>query len=82
MARLKSGFFIKQLLNAFDEKSKSKLSPNHTFRMYSAHDSTIVNLLNALGLYDVMFSILKIYFVSFNINFHLNRVIYRRLLQA
>lgn len=53
MGRLKGGFLIKQILDDFYKKPKSK--DRHRFIMYSAHDDTIVNVLNTLGLYDVGF---------------------------
>lgn len=53
MGRFKGGFLVKQILDDFIKKSKSK--GRHTFIMFSAHDDTIVNTLNTLGLYDVRF---------------------------
>lgn len=51
MARLRGGFLLKKIYDDFFLKSKSKLK--QTFIIYSAHDTTIIRTLMALGLYDV-----------------------------
>lgn len=53
MKKLKSGFLLKEILDRFTNKIQSTLSPNLSLMMYFAHDNTIVNMLNSLGLYEV-----------------------------
>lgn len=53
LARLRAGYFLKELLENFTNKTLGTLSPDRTFFMYSAHDVTLVNILNSLKLYDV-----------------------------
>lgn len=55
LARLKTGPLIKEMLERFVQKSKGKLSPNRSLWVYSAHDTTVANVLNTLKLYDVSF---------------------------
>ncbi|XP_055301170.1 prostatic acid phosphatase-like [Sitodiplosis mosellana] len=53
MKKLKSGFLIKEMLERFIQKTQSKLKPDRfTIQIYSAHDITISNFLNSLGLFD------------------------------
>lgn len=49
MARLKSGFLFKEILDHFSMKINSTLKPDRSLWVYSAHDITIINLLNSLG---------------------------------
>lgn len=53
LARLKVGFLLREILDRFTMKSSSTLSPNRSLWIYSAHDGTIANVLNALGLFEV-----------------------------
>lgn len=53
LARLKTGPLIKEMLQRFSEKSKGKLNPDRSVWIYSAHDTTVANVLNTLNLYDV-----------------------------
>lgn len=53
LQKLEAGFLIKQMLDRFKQKSLSSLEPDRLW-IYSAHDLTIVNILNALSLYDVI----------------------------
>lgn len=53
MARLISGFLFKEILDQFSEKINATLKPDRSLWIYSAHDFTITNMLNALGLYEV-----------------------------
>lgn len=53
MKKLRSGFLLKEILDRFKEKSQSLLSPDRTMWMYFAHDTTIANVLNSLGLFEV-----------------------------
>ncbi|XP_031638865.1 testicular acid phosphatase homolog, partial [Contarinia nasturtii] len=46
LARLWSGFFIKEMFERFAQKINSTLEPNRSLWSYSAHDNTIVGLLN------------------------------------
>lgn len=55
MARLKSGFLIREIFDRFYNKISGDLSPNRSIWIYSAHDSTIANVLNALGLFEPHF---------------------------
>lgn len=50
LSRLKVGFLIKEVINIIKEKQKNLLSPS--IFVYSAQDSTIINLLNALAISD------------------------------
>lgn len=54
MKRLKSGFLLKEILNRFTNKTQQTLSPDRFLWMYFAHDNTIANMLNSLGLYKVL----------------------------
>lgn len=53
MARLKTGPLIKEMLQRFVDKSKGKLNPDRSLWVYSAHDTTVANVLNTLKLFDV-----------------------------
>lgn len=55
LARLNSGFLLREMLDRFDDKINSKLSPNRSIWMYSAHDVTLAGVLNTLGLFKVIF---------------------------
>lgn len=54
LARYTSGFLLKEILQHFDQKIKSTLQPNRTLWLYGAHDYTIANLLNSLGIFQVL----------------------------
>lgn len=53
LARLSTGFLIRQMLEHFSRKIKSTLLPDRSLWIYSAHDTNIANILNSLGLFDV-----------------------------
>lgn len=53
MARLKAGFFIREMFDRFKNKSNGNLNPDRSMWIYSAHDGTIVNILTTLGLFEV-----------------------------
>lgn len=53
LARLKTGFLIREIVDRFAQKINSQLSPDRTLWMYSAHDTTVANVLNSLGLFYV-----------------------------
>lgn len=55
MARLKSGFLIKEIFEHFEQKINSTLQPDRSLWFYSAHDFTIADTLNSLGLFEVIF---------------------------
>lgn len=53
MKKLRSGFLLKEILNRFSSKTQSTLSSNRNLWMYFAHDITIANMLNSLGVFEV-----------------------------
>lgn len=53
LKRLEAGTIIKEMLNRFENKSRSILQPNASLWIYAAHDLSLVNILNALNLYEV-----------------------------
>lgn len=57
MKKIKAGILIKEILDRSKNKSMDMLEPDLSLWFYSAHDTTIVHLLNALNLYDVRISI-------------------------
>lgn len=64
MKKLKGGFLIKEILDRFKNKSLSLLDPDRSLWIYSAHDLTMINVLNTLNFYeDVM--IINCFFVLF-----------------
>lgn len=67
LARLKSGFLLKEILEHFSQKINSTLKPNRSVWFYSGHDVTILNMLNSLGLFEVLFH-LSISFEVFDNN--------------
>ncbi len=55
LARLKSGFLIKEMMERFNQKINSNLKPDRSLWLYSANDFTIANVLNAFGLFEPHF---------------------------
>jgi len=53
LARLKTGPLLKDILTRIDKKYKKQLDPDRSMFIYSAHDTTIANLLNTLKLFEV-----------------------------
>lgn len=53
LARLKSGFLLKDILDRFTHKIEATLKPDYSLWFYSAHDFTVSSLLNSLGLFEV-----------------------------
>lgn len=53
MARLKAGPLVKEILERFRAKVNRKLKPDRSVWIYSAHDTTVASLLNALRLFDL-----------------------------
>lgn len=52
LARLKAGPLLKEILGRFSNKTNKKLSPNRSLWIYSAHDTTLANLLNTLKVFE------------------------------
>lgn len=52
LARLKTGPLLKEILDRFTNKTRGKLSPNRSLWIYSAHDTTVANLLNTLKVFE------------------------------
>lgn len=53
MKKLRSGFQLKEILDRSRNKTLSTLTPDRSLWMYSAHDVTIANVLDSLGLFEV-----------------------------
>lgn len=53
LARLKAGPLLKDILTRFETKFRNELKPDRTLFIYSAHDTTVANLLNTLKLFQV-----------------------------
>lgn len=70
LSRLKSGFFIREIFERFTMKMNNTLTPNRSLWIYSAHDTTIANILNSLGLFEVDCYLLFVLFDE--VNFHSN----------
>lgn len=54
LARLKMGPLLKEILTHYQNKTKGHLNPNRNLFIYSAHDTTIANMLNTLGVFRSM----------------------------
>lgn len=53
MSRLRIGFLIKEMFEHFAQKINGTLQPNRSLFIYSAHEITIANVLNGLGMFEV-----------------------------
>lgn len=53
LARLKAGPLLKDVLSRLETKHKRQLKPDRNVFIYSAHDTTVANLLNTLKLFQV-----------------------------
>ncbi|XP_055309631.1 prostatic acid phosphatase-like [Sitodiplosis mosellana] len=53
LARLQTGFLLKEIFELFAQKINSTLQPNRLLWLYSAHDYTVSSLLNSLGLFEL-----------------------------
>lgn len=53
LARLKTGFLLSEILDRFRNKTMGELLPNRSMWVYSAHDTTIANVLNTLGMFEL-----------------------------
>lgn len=51
MKKLRSGYLLKEILDRSKKKATSELTPDRSLWMYFAHDNSIVDILNSLGLY-------------------------------
>lgn len=51
--KIKSGYLLKEILDRFTNKTLGTLSPDRSLWIYFAHDVTISNMLNSLGLFKV-----------------------------
>lgn len=58
MARLTSGFLIREMLERFIQKIDSTLMPDRSLWMYSAHGTTIAQILLSLGIFNVIRDVL------------------------
>lgn len=52
--KFKGGFLLREMIKRFEDKSLSRLRPNRSLWIYSAHDTTLANLLHTLNLYEVI----------------------------
>ncbi|KAG5673760.1 hypothetical protein PVAND_003780 [Polypedilum vanderplanki] len=52
LARLKTGPLLKEILNLFQNKTEGKKTKN--LYIYSAHDTTVANMLNTLGVFKLL----------------------------
>lgn len=52
LARLKSGPLLKEILTAYKNKTEGRKSKNYW--VYSAHDTTVANMLNTLGVFKAL----------------------------
>lgn len=55
MKTLRMGYLLKEILDRSENKTMSSLNPDRSLWMYFAHDNTIVDLLNGLGVYEVCY---------------------------
>lgn len=53
MKKLRSGYLLKEILDRSINKTLSTLLPDRSLWMYFAHDNTLADMLNSLGLYEV-----------------------------
>lgn len=52
MKRIKGGAFLTEIIKKMQNKRKRNLSPDRKIFLYSAHDVTLVNVMNSLGILD------------------------------
>lgn len=50
---LEAGTIIEEMFDRFKNKTLSLLEPDRSLYIYAGHDLTLINILNALGLYEV-----------------------------
>lgn len=54
LKQLKAGYLLHEILRHFYEKIATRLHPDRNLWIYSAHDTTMAILLNALNVFDVI----------------------------
>jgi len=54
LARLKTGLLVKEMIGNMKHKKETKPKTRRNLNLYSAHDSTVANLLNTLGVYNMI----------------------------
>ncbi|ALC47824.1 CG6656, partial [Drosophila busckii] len=52
MKRIKGGAFLAEILKKMQNKRRKNLNPDRKIFLYSAHDVTLVNVMNSLGILD------------------------------
>ncbi|XP_031636521.1 uncharacterized protein LOC116349294 [Contarinia nasturtii] len=52
LKKLRPGFLLKEILERFQNKTRSTLTPDLLLYMYSGHETTLVTMLNSLGLFE------------------------------
>lgn len=52
MKRIKGGAFLTEIIKKMQNKRRKNLNPDRKIFLYSAHDVTLVNVLNSLGILD------------------------------
>lgn len=52
MAKVKPGYLLKEILERFSKKANGTLEPDRSIYIYSAHDTNIAQILNALHLFS------------------------------
>lgn len=75
LGRLKSGFLLSEIFEHFSQKISSTLQPDRSLWLYSAHETTIANMLNSLGLFNVCDNIFT-YFDIILINRNNNQTLF------
>lgn len=53
MKKAKVGFLLKEIFDRFRDKAMSRLMPDRSLWLYTAHDFTIFSVLNTLGVPQV-----------------------------
>lgn len=53
LKRLKGGPLLKEMITHMKQKRAGTLSPNRNLWIYSAHDTTVANFLNTIGVFEV-----------------------------
>lgn len=90
LKKIRSGYLLKEILDHFTSKILKTLSPNRTLWMYFAHDITIANMLNSLGLFKVSWTtfesnscLINTFYFDFSYTFrHMHRVSSSNFIEA
>lgn len=53
LARVESGFLLKEIVERFSQKINATLQPDRSLWFYSAHSITVSFMLHSLGLFQV-----------------------------